>query len=396
MCIFTLLPYQLFYQGGSIMEFQLVQEILSEHIVINAARLECMACFIVALIKVRSVNLSEIADAFPGQSQKDSKYKRIQRFFKNFILDLDLIAKLIVEFLPVKHESWALSMDRTNWKFGRININILTLGVAHEGVAFPIIWIPLAKRGNSNTAERISLIEKFLELFGIDKIDCLLGDREFIGREWFSYLLGKYIKFRLRIKENMLISNSKGILVPAKNLFRGLKVGEIRVLDGKRSVLGHKLFVIGLLLPDGEYVILVTNHDPESAIDDYKKRWAIETLFGHLKKRGFNFEDTHMTDLNKISKLVALLAITFCLCHSTGEWLIDTVKAIPIKKHGRKSISVFKYGLDKIRNILLNITENKNKKDLKIVLKVLFQNWEPGKVIDFRRTIPKNQFLSCT
>lgn len=391
-----MLPYQLFYHGGSIMEFKLVQEILSEHIVINAARLEFMACFIVALIKVRTVNLSDIAVALPGKSLKDSKYKRIQRFFKNFILDMDLMAKFIVELLPVKQESWALSMDRTNWKFGKININILTLGIAHEGVAFPIIWIPLAKRGNSNTAERIALIDKFLELFGIEKIDSLLGDREFIGREWFSYLLRKCIKFRLRIKENMLISNSKGILVPAKNLFRGLKVGEVLVLDGKRSVLGHKLFVIGLLLPDGEYVILVTNHDPESAIDDYKKRWAIETLFGCLKTRGFNFEDTHMTDLDRISKLIALLAITFCLCHSTGEWLIENVKPILIKKHGRKNVSVFKYGLDKVRGILLNITEDKNKKDLKIILKVLFQYWEPGKYIDFRRNIPKNQFLSCT
>jgi len=143
--------------------------------------------------------------------------------------------------------------------------------------------------------------------------------------------------------------------VPAKNLFRGLRVGEYQVLKGRRTVLGHELFIIGLRLP-GEYLIVVTNDAPEEALEDYEKRWEIETLFGCLKSRGFNFESTHMTKPERISKLVALLAIAFCWCHITGEWL-HTQKAITIQKHGRKAISIFRYGLDKLREILLNISE---------------------------------------
>lgn len=44
----------------------------------------------------------------------------------------------------------------------------------------------------------------------------------------------------------------------------------------------------------------------------HRRRWEIEILFGCLKTRGFRMEDTHITDPDKIEKLVFVLAITFC------------------------------------------------------------------------------------
>jgi len=31
-------------------------------------------------------------------------------------------------------------MDRTNWKFGQQNINVLVLAVVYHGVAFPLLF----------------------------------------------------------------------------------------------------------------------------------------------------------------------------------------------------------------------------------------------------------------
>lgn len=42
----------------------------------------CVAQFLVALIRVRTVNFSEIATAFCGDAKSNSHYRRIQRFFK--------------------------------------------------------------------------------------------------------------------------------------------------------------------------------------------------------------------------------------------------------------------------------------------------------------------------
>lgn len=272
-----------------------------------------------------------------------------------------------MKLLPIK--TFTLSLDRTNWQFGRFDINILVLGIVYKKVAFPVFWTCLSKRGNSNTEERINIIEKFIEYFGTKKISCFTADREFIGNKWFKYLLGQGIHFSIRIRENMLIENSRGTLSPAKNLLRNLKIGSYRILNGKRLVAGVKLFVIGMKIKD-EYLILLTDYAPELAIEEYKKRWGIETLFGCLKKRGFCFESTHLNKLERIEKLVAILAITFSIYHTIGEWK-NEVKEIKIKKHGRKAISLFRYGLDFIREILLNSFDIVNRKKLKTIIQLI-------------------------
>ncbi|MCK7480132.1 MAG: hypothetical protein M0C28_24790 [Candidatus Moduliflexus flocculans] len=87
-------------------------------------------------------------------------------------------------------------------------------------------------------------------------IACLFADREFVGIKWFGYLIENNIKFVIRIKKNTQISNSRGILVRAENLFRGLPRGSALILSGKRTVWGHSLYIIGLKMADGEFVII--------------------------------------------------------------------------------------------------------------------------------------------
>ncbi len=84
------------------------------------------------------------------------------------------------------------------------------LGVVHEGVAYPVIWDMLEKKGNSDSSERMDLLERFYQIFPEAEIAYLCGDREFIGQEWLSYLLIEpTIRFRLRIRHSDLISDGK-------------------------------------------------------------------------------------------------------------------------------------------------------------------------------------------
>ncbi|MBK9040676.1 MAG: transposase [Bdellovibrionales bacterium] len=41
----------------------------------------------------------------------------------------------------------------------------------------------------------------------------------------------------------------------------------------------------------------------KTLLNTSKERWQIETLFSCLKSRGFNLEETHVTDLERIKKL---------------------------------------------------------------------------------------------
>jgi hypothetical protein len=75
---------------------------------------------------------------------------------------------------------YTLALERTNWKVGTVDINILMLSIVYRGIGFPVMWSVLPKAGNSDTTERETVIEIFIDLFGAFNIACLLGDREFI------------------------------------------------------------------------------------------------------------------------------------------------------------------------------------------------------------------------
>ena len=227
------------------------------------------------------------------------------------------------------------------------------LSVVYKGIAIPLFWTLLAKRGNSDTQERIELIQRYIMQLGKSKIAGLLADREFVGNNWFAWLLTEKIPFCIRIKNNVITTNARGLEINIDALFYDLKPGEQRVLRGLRKLWNQKVYLSALRLVDGELLIIATDHLMESPIQHYTLRWEIETLFSCLKGRGFNFEDTRMTQPERIEKLLVLLSVAFCWAHKTGEWR-HLQKTIKIKKHGRKAISYFRYGLDLLRDTALN------------------------------------------
>ncbi|MCB0605449.1 MAG: IS4 family transposase [Saprospiraceae bacterium] len=317
----------------------------------NKARMSCFAKMLIALMVTRSINLNKIACFFTSEAQILSRYRRLQRFFAEFTIDYDRVAGFIFRLFFVDNGQWFLTMDRTNWKWGKLDINILTLGIAFKGTAIPIYWTLLDKRGNSDTKERIELIQTFIDRFGKECIKGILADREFIGKDWFNWLLKNKLSFVIRIKNNTLTTNSKGLAIDIDALFYGLKPGEQRQIKWKRKIWGHELYLTGLRLSDGELLMVASDKLYDDAIKIYGLRWQIETLFACLKGRGFNFEDTHITELERIKKVFVLLSIAFCWAHKTGEWQ-NEVKPIKLKKHGRPAVSLFRYGLDCIVNAI--------------------------------------------
>jgi len=107
-----------------------------------------------------------------------------------------------------------------------------------------------------------------------------------------------------------------------------------------------------------DYLIIIHHDENESAVilEDYSERWQIETLFKCLKSGGFNLEDTHLTHQERLETLISLLAITFAWAHVVGEWR-HTHHPIIIKSHQRRAKSIFRYGLDWLRDVLLNSVE---------------------------------------
>lgn len=323
----------------------------------NKARITCLSKIIIGLIATRTVNLTQIATTFGGETKYLSRYRRIQRFFRGYKIDYQTIAMFIFGLFEFKNKNLYLTIDRTNWKWGKTHINIFMLAVVYKGTAIPIIWKLLDnKGGSSKTEDRIELMQIFIKYFGKDCIAGLLADREFIGKDWFKWLIEEKIPFYIRIKDNLITTNSRGLEVDVDGLFQDIKLNEHRVLKGKRKLGKEQVYLAGSKSSKG-LMIIATNMEPDNAIDIYLKRWGIETLFGCLKSRGFNFEDTHITNNESISRIIAVLTIAFCWAHKTGEWKHTEIMPIKIKKHGRPAISIFRYGLDFIRESIFCYTK---------------------------------------
>ena len=321
-------------------------------------RLSFLALFLIALLRVKTINLAELATGFRSNAKIDSSSKRLQRFFSKFELDYTLIAKAVINLMEIP-QSWVLSVDRTEWSFGETRFNLLFLGIVHNGVAFPVVWDALEKKGNSNSVERMDLIDRFYSIFPNAEVGYLTGDREFVGKEWLTYLLLEpKIPFCLRIRNSDPIERGQRQL-RASIVFAHLQPGQTAILSGKRLIWGRLVGVSALRLDDGKLLIVITLEPCSTAISDYGKRWGIETLFGMFKTRGFCLESTHFKDSERLNKLIALMALALCWAIKTGDWL-HHLNPIEVKKHGRLAKSIFRYGLDYLRSILTDLDLKKD------------------------------------
>jgi hypothetical protein len=237
-------------------QYSELKQVLQAQLNWQGARISFLALFLLALLKVKTVNLSELCLGFGGRAMPQSSYKRSQRFFREFDLDYTQLASVVVNWMQIPGD-WVLSLDRTPWKFGTHGYNILTLGIVHEGVAFPVLGWMLDKRGNSHSDERMRCMETFAQQFPTARVNSLGAEREFIGQGWVRYLLLEpALAFRLRIRRSDPIEHD-GKVLAARVVFAHLLPGQSQRLTGTYRVWGYPVAVEALQLEDGELLVVI-------------------------------------------------------------------------------------------------------------------------------------------
>lgn len=309
---------------------------------------------LVGLTNGRTVNLSHLASQFPGNAQHGSNYRRLQRFFQFVRLDGDIAARLVVRMLNLERPK-LLALDRTNWKLGSRDVNVLGLAVVTRRFRVPLMWVLLDHAGNSATAQRIALMERYLRLFGAASIEALLADREFIGAEWMHFLNKNNVPFAIRLKEDMLIRLADGSLRQFGTLLRKRKRGTWEGwLNGMEASPDDRLRIAAKRIKGGELLIVATSlNDAGRGLNLYRRRWGIECMFADAKSRGLNIEDTHITDPDKLATLLVVIALAVTWAYRSATRVMGR-KAIPKKRHGRRQKSWFRKGFDALRKWILH------------------------------------------
>lgn len=186
----------------------------------------------------------------------------------------------------------------------------------------------------------------------------MLADREFVGEDWLGFLNENNIRYHIRIRNNFKIYCPKRQKeIKAWHLFNALKIGQFQHYNKIMQIRGEYCYLSGMkTIKDGkvDFCIVVSFNKPDEALEKYRQRWQIETLFRGLKSSGFNLEDTHVTHLDRLEKLILLVMVAFVWCYKIGDYIDTQIKPIAIKKHGNRAVSVFKYGLDYLTRVLIS------------------------------------------
>lgn len=325
-----------------------VREIFSKvKIVKHLSRQKFMFSFVLGLIKSRQVQFCEVAQHLNDEAKDICNEVRIQDFFRQVALDYEQIALLLCLFLKPGAKV-RLCIDRTEWDFGKCQVNILMVLACQGAVKVPLYWELLDnKSGNSSAQDRKAILGKCIELLGPERIGLVVADREFVGHEWLKYLKDNRISFCIRLPKHHLIGRLDGRVQPAEELAKGQGLClKDCLVDGVWGQVYLKR------LDSGDLLYLFGTMEAKFLGQVYRRRWTIEACFQSFKSRGFDLERTHLKNLAKLKKLVAMVSIAFGICVSLGIHQHEKVKKIKTKNHGYKANSFFRHGLNTIREMM--------------------------------------------
>lgn len=329
--------------------FRKVADVLKEALRLNKSRADCFAAFIITAIEAKSILLDDVVKRMPGTALAKSKFHRLQDFFREVRPDFNAVSRMVMGFVDkVSKGPLVLSLDRTGWQIhDGHEYNVLVLSICLGDMGLPILWCDLHSLGNSTTSKRQRLIRRFLNLFGPERMDCLIGDREFVGEDWFAWLCEEHLPFLMRLRQNNYIAGSGGKGTKAENLFRHLRFGEVLDL-GVRRAFKTSMGICATRTRAGELLILGYHKglDGHTALAMYRKRWNIETGFEKLKTHGFHMESSRLRGGGKIERVLAALALAAAWSYTGGIWSAEAIAPIKRKKHGRPEQSLFARGVE--------------------------------------------------
>jgi DDE family transposase len=320
-----------------------------------ARHLRTLAALISGIVGSKSTQLPHMAAKVPNGTKPESRVKRFARWLDNpHILEE-------VYFLPyadvlLQHLAWqtvVLVMDGSG--VGR-GCTALMIHVVYKGRALPLAWrVRQAPKGHFPEDLHIALVELVRELIPAGTKVVFLGDGEFDGIKLQETMHEAGWEYACRTSPGNT-ATWEDETFHTDELGACLKPGrliELKEVAVTREAYGPVMLLCCWAKGHAEPLYLVSNmSSAEEAIDYYQKRFRIETFFSDQKSRGFNIHKSHLTDPQRLSRLL----IASCLAYI---WLVylgslgkkERWQSI-IHRRKRCDLSLFQLGLRLLEHFL--------------------------------------------
>ena len=280
--------------------------ILRPHVGLSKSRLETLCLLVVGMVSARTVNLGHIACERPGTALVASTYRRLQRFFQHVRLGQDWAVPLVVGAARARRALASRARpDAVEDRDARRELS--SCSPSSPGASgCRCIWslLPQRRQQLDRGAHRADAALPRASSPAAS-IRLLLADREFVGAEWMKFLNDNNIPFAIRLREELRVTAEDGRdLTLFARLRRAAAHPHLprppRARDDAEPAT-RRCSTSPPSASKDEWLIVVSNIPPRAALAAYRKRWAIECLFGDAKTRGLNLEDTRLTDPRKLA-----------------------------------------------------------------------------------------------
>jgi hypothetical protein len=340
----------------------LLAQVKQHHPEWKASTIKNTLLMVALILSEKTVNLWKLKAGVGkqlGNTQVDSRshYQRLKRWLWQEKASPGMwiqIVKASVSLLSGQTDCFII--DGSSWTSGGLTYHFLTLSVLYQGVSVPIWWLELGRLGQSSQWHRQLLLRSALRLLNL-RGKVLVGDREYIGVDWFAALkrAGIDVVIRLRVSDYQASIEAAGkSITKLENKAKG-QLGRVMWQSFALHSETYTFVIVAYRNRSGkeEFLRLITTLTPAEAVERYQQRYRIESMFKHLKSNGFDLEALHLEYGYKIRLMMAVVVLAYTLAVVYG--LADFKHKVKCKKHGSPEMSVFRWGLDKWQAYLLHL-----------------------------------------
>ena len=279
------------------------------------------------MLRVRSVNLMELAAALPRKiGSKDHRYQYIVRILANRHIDCDAVMKSYAQELfsrlGGRGQTLVLMMDQS--KINDLN-EVLMLSARIRKRAVPVAWRVRETKGNIGFETQKDLLEAVRDWLPSGVKVMLAADRFYGTEKLVNWCRKAGWGYRIRLKSNLTLQHQGGEMT----------TGEAAALipDGLEDAQLYGSGVrtnIGILHEKGHpepWIIAMDARPGKCQALDYGMRWGIEAMFSDFKSRGFNLAQSRIEKPDRLEKLLLIIAIAMYWAVSCGAY--DERKTAP-------------------------------------------------------------------
>jgi hypothetical protein len=225
----------------------------------------------------------------------------------------------------------------------------LMIHVVYKGRALPLAWrVRQAPKGHFPADLHIALVELISGLIPAGARVVLLGDGEFDGTRLQQTLQQAGWSYVCRTATST-VATWEGETFRLDALGACLKPGrliELKEVHCTREAYGPIMVLCCWAKGYQEPLYLVSNMaTAEAACRLYEKRFRIETFFADQKSRGFHIHKSHMSDVQRLSRLLIAACLAYIWVVYLGSVCEKEQWRHIIHRRTRCDLSLFQLGL---------------------------------------------------